>query len=57
MTNIFFSKKMYSGGRAPTEENLKNRDRALWQPNNLVILQVKLDYIPNILSQTEKTRV
>ena len=29
ITNIFLSKKMYSGGGARSEENLENRDRGL----------------------------
>ena len=56
VTNIFFSKKMYSGGglgrgeRTNWGELVKSCEGpdSVEQPT-LILLQVKLDYVPNIL--------
>ena len=55
ITNIFLSKKMYSGGGCTNwgefGKSWKGPDAA--EQPHLILLQVKLDYIPNILPQTE----
>ena len=54
ITNIFFSKKMHSGGGAPTGENLLSRERGLWYPKNLTRLYTR-HFAANQMSG--KTRV